>query len=75
MSEAQATEALVTARWFNRTLLAVVALMFVTLILWVTLALAIPRPTPSETGLVEGISRTFTACLGAILGLLGGKVA
>jgi hypothetical protein len=75
VSDAQVPEELVAVRWFNRTLLAVITLTFVTLILWVALALAIPDPTPSETGLIEGVSRTFTACVGAILGLLGGKAS
>ncbi len=75
MPDAEATAAVSAAPWFNRILVTVVALTFAILILWVVLALAISRPTPGETGLVEGISRAFTACLGAILGLLGGRAA
>jgi len=73
--EADPSSATIADPWLSRILASVIALTFVTLILWVVLALAISQPSPGEAGLVEGISRTFTACLGAILGLLGGKVA
>ena len=75
MPEADPSAARIADPWLSRILASVTALTFVTLILWVVLALAISRPSPEEAGLVEGISRTFTACLGAILGLLGGRVA
>jgi hypothetical protein len=40
-------DALITVRWFNRTLVAVIALTFVTLILWVALAGLLAAPGPS----------------------------
>jgi hypothetical protein len=75
VTEAHPRSATTADPWLGRILASVVVLTFVSLLLWVVLALAISRPSPEEAGLVEGVSRTFTACLGAILGLLGGKVA
>ncbi len=65
----------VAGPWFSRIIVIVTVLMFVCLVLWVVLAIVIAAPTPSEATLIDGVSRGFTACLGAILGLLGGKLA
>jgi len=60
---------------FLISLAAVIVLMFLCLILWVVLALAVDDPSPQVNTLTEGVSHAFTACLGALLGLLGGKLA
>jgi hypothetical protein len=62
-------------RWFSRMLFGVFALTFICLALWVVLAITIAHPTPQESTLTEGVSHAFTACLGAILGLVGGKLS
>ncbi|HEY1834502.1 MAG TPA: hypothetical protein VGG08_08705 [Solirubrobacteraceae bacterium] len=54
---------------------AVVALTFVCLTLWVVLALAIGAPSKPAATLIEGISHSFTMCLGCLLGLLGGRIS
>jgi hypothetical protein len=69
-----ATE-VVAGPWFSRILLAVIALMFICLFLWIGLAIAITAPTSGQATMIDGVSRGFTGSLGAILGLLGGKLA
>lgn len=53
----------------------VVALTFLCLGLWVVLVLTIGAPSSSAKTLIEGISHAFTACLGCLLGLLGGRMS
>jgi hypothetical protein len=65
----------VAGPWFSRILVTVIALMFVCLALWVILAIAITDPTSGQSTMIDGVSRGFTGSLGAILGLLGGKLA
>jgi hypothetical protein len=61
--------------WFSRLIVTVVVLMFVCLGIWVVLGVALADPTPSQAALIEGMSRAFFGCLGAVLGLVGGKLA
>jgi hypothetical protein len=61
--------------WFSRVLASVIALMFICLAVWIALAVAIAHPTDSQGALIEGLSHAFSGCLGALLGLLGGKLA
>lgn len=60
---------------FSLTLRAVIVLTFMLLVLWVTISLLVPDPNRSVSTLIDGISHAFTACLGGLLGLLGGKLA
>jgi hypothetical protein len=62
-----------TSPWFSRILVALLLLTFVCLGLWVGLALGLSEPTPSQSDLIEGVSKAFTGCLGAFFGLIGGK--
>ena len=59
---------------FSVILVTVIVLMFVCLALWVTLGIAIERPTATQSSLIDGVSKVFTGCVGALLGLLGGKL-
>ncbi len=61
--------------WFARLVVIVIAVMFVCLAVWVVLGVVIADPTPSQATLIEGMSRAFSGCLGALLGLVGGKLA
>jgi len=63
------------SRTFSIVLVVVIILMFVCLALWVALSVAIAKPDGSESSLIDGISKTFTGCVGALLGLLGGKLS
>ena len=60
---------------FTIVLVIVVVLMFVCLGLWVALSVAIAHPDGNESELIDGVSKTFTGCVGALLGLLGGKLS
>lgn len=64
-----------TNPWYPRILIVVVVLMFVCLAIWVTLGVLLADPTSSQAALIEGMSRALFGCLGALLGLLGGKLA
>jgi hypothetical protein len=63
------------SRTFIIVLLLVALLMFVCLGLWVGLSVAIAKPDGAEASLIDGVSKTFTGCVGALLGLLGGKLS
>ncbi len=65
----------VASATFSNIVAIVTIVMFVCLILWVVLALLITTPTSSQSALIEGVSHGFAACLGALLGLLGGKLS
>jgi hypothetical protein len=59
--------------WFSRVLTMVFILTLVCLGIWVWLA-GLEHPTASQKDLVDTVSHVFTACVGSILGLLGGKL-
>lgn len=63
------------SKWFSRLLTIVVVLTFVCLALMVILGIAIPNPTESQKSLMDTVSKAFTACLGALFGVIGGKLA
>jgi threonine/homoserine/homoserine lactone efflux protein len=61
--------------WFSWIVIVVILLMFVCLAIWVVLGVLLADPTSSQAALIEGMSRAFFGCLGALLGLVGGKFA
>ena len=65
----------VAGPWFSRLLVTIIVLMFLTLVIWVVLGVVIATPTDSQSALMDGMSRAFFGCLGAVLGLVGGKLA
>lgn len=60
-------------KWFVRVLLLIALLTFVCLGLWIGMAIAIPKPSQSQTNAIENLSKAFTGCLGALIGMVGGK--
>jgi hypothetical protein len=65
----------VAGPWFSRLLVTIIVLMFLTLAIWVVLGVAIAAPSSSQSALIDGMSRAFFGCLGALLGLVGGKLS
>jgi uncharacterized membrane protein len=63
------------SRWFSRLLATIIILTFVCLALMVVLGIAIPDPTETQKSLMDTVSKAFTACLGALFGVIGGKLA
>lgn len=60
---------------FSRILVGLFIITLILLGLWVGLAVGINDPDTAQSNLIEGISKAFTGCLGALFGLIGGKLA
>ena len=60
---------------FTRVLAAILGLMFLSFVAWIALGALISDPTQTQTTAIEGASHVCTACLGTVLGLLGGKLS
>ncbi len=68
-------DVILASKRFTRTLMAVTLLTFVLLAAMIYLSVAIPDPTKSQSDTMNNVSRAFFACVGALVGLLGGKLS
>ena len=53
--------------------LVVATVLFLAIDIW--LSVGFPKPDDAVSNLIEGMDWAFKLCLGALIGLLGGKVA
>jgi len=56
-------------------LLSVIAIFAISIVTWIALGMAFEAPTQSQMRVFDGIYTVWTSTLGAILGLLGAKLA
>jgi len=67
-------EVILASRRFTWTLVAVMVLALALLVALVYLSVTIPDPTKSQSSAIDTITKALFACVGAVVGLLGGKV-
>jgi hypothetical protein len=60
---------------FSNAIVLVAILTGICLLVWVGFAAFVPNPTSSQSALIEGVSHGFSGGFGALIGLLGGKLA
>ncbi len=72
-SEQEPTEIYASKR-FTQSLVAVCVLSLVLLVAMILLSLALPEPTKSHSDTMGAVSKAFFICVGALAGLLGGKL-
>lgn len=67
-------EVILASRRFTWTLLSLMSLTLALLAALVYLSVTIPDPTKSQNSAIDTITRALFTCVGALAGLLGGKV-